>query len=267
MRSLAHRLTRSLVPMAVLACLAMAAPARAQAPVDDAKAEAQARMKEGARLLDAQPGEALRLFREAYRLVKNPNYQYNIGTAAQAVGRDAEALEAFQYFLANQRGVSEEYVNDARKQVASLLGRVALATLRCPQADAEILIDGRDVGRTPLKEPVVLDQGEHRFIVRKKGYENFERLVSVRSGEKITVDAELRPVPVVAPTVSAPVAAVLVAPAPAPERDEAPAIYKRWWFWTAVGAVVITGVVVGLAASSQQSGGPACPGGSRCVPE
>jgi hypothetical protein len=258
-----RRHQRDLLPVAAaLACLALSTPALGQAPED--KAAAQSRMKDGAALLDSQPGEALRLFREAYRLVRNPNYQYNIGIAAQAVGRDAEALEAFRFFLANRRGVPDEYVSDAEKQVQALLGRVALVTLSSSQPDAEVLVDGRDVGRTPLVAPLALDQGDHRFIVRKRDFENFERLVTVHPGEKVAVAADLRPLVVAPPLVPVPVAAVAVTPPPAPTVSDQAPIHKRWWFWTAVGAVVVTGVVIGIAASSH-SGGPDCPGGPICV--
>ena len=50
-------------------------------------------------------------------------------------------------------------------------------------------------------------------------------------------------------TTPAPRADVLVA-TPAPEAPEAPApIYRRWWFWTTVGAVVVGAVVAGVALS------------------
>jgi tetratricopeptide (TPR) repeat protein len=33
-------------------------------------------------------------------------------------------------------------------------------------------------------------------------------------------------------------------------------VYRRWWLWTAVGAVVVTGVAIGLGVGLSQSGGP-----------
>jgi hypothetical protein len=48
------------------------------------------------------------------------------------------------------------------------------------------------------------------------------------------------------PTVErAPVAPPLVVAAPTPPPEKKP-LYKRWWLWTAVGAVVVAGVAVGV---------------------
>lgn len=249
-----------LCPVAIV-CLA--GPARAQ---EDPKVAAAKRMQEGAQLMEqGQPGEALRLFRQAFRLFPNPRWQYNIGVACQAIGREAEALEAFESFLANAQGVGREYTDDARKQVENLRGRVATVTVAAKQEGAEVLVDGRDVGRTPLPRPLLLDQGERRFIVRKEKFESFERLVSLRPGEAATVEVDLKPVralPGVPPP--PPVVRVEMPPPPPPEPESAP-LHRRWWFWTAVGAVVVTGVVVAISVSGG-SGGPACTGGeSRCL--
>jgi hypothetical protein len=245
----------------VAALVLLAASAQAQ---EDPKAAAQKKMADGAQLMEqGQPAEALRLFRDAYKLVPNPRYQYNIGVACQAAGRDAEALEAFQNFLTNAQGVRREYTEDAHRQVEVLRGRVATVGVSSKQAGAGVLVDGRDVGQTPLARPLVLDPGEHRFLVRKLEFEPFEHVVTLRPGDQVTVTVELRPIPrPVAPSV-----VTITTPSPAPEvrGDEAP-VYKRWWFWSAVGAVVVTGVVIAVAAGSG-SDGPRCSGGGLiCVP-
>ena len=226
---------------------------------DDAKAAAQKKMAQGAQLLEqGQPAEALRLFREAYRQVPNPRYQYNIGVSCQATGRDADALEAFETFLANAQGVRPEYLGDARKQATLLRSRVATVTVTSKENGAGVLVDGRDVGITPLQRPVILDPGEHRFLVRKATFEPFEHVASLKAGDTVTVAAELRaiPRPVTRPTVT------IVAPPPpvVVSREKQNPFYKRWWFWTAVGTAVATGVVVAVAAGSG-SGGSTCPGG------
>jgi hypothetical protein len=249
---------RALPAILVVAAL-VAGPARAQ---EDVKAAAQKKMATGAQLLEqGQPAEALRLFREAYAAVPNQRWQYNIGIACQATGRDVEALEAFQIFLDNAQGVRREYLEDAQKQVEALRARVATVKIVSKQAGAGVLIDGRDVGRTPLARPVLLEPGEHRFVVRKLDFEPFEHLVSLKAGEQATVAADLRPiVKVVAP----PPAITIAAPEPPPPAADRTPLYQRWWLWTAIGAVVVTGVVIAVASSSG-SKGPDCPGGTICV--
>jgi tetratricopeptide (TPR) repeat protein len=55
------------------------------------------------------------------------------------------------------------------------------------------------------------------------------------------------PVLVPSPPAAAPPAALVVTTAPAPAIETPAPIYRRWWFWTALGAVVVGGVVATVA--------------------
>jgi hypothetical protein len=57
--------------------------------------------------------------------------------------------------------------------------------------------------------------------------------------------------------------------APPPEPQPGDPVYKRWWFWTGIGAVVAGGVVTGILLGSKSARtSPACVSGSgvTCVP-
>jgi hypothetical protein len=96
--------------------------------------------------------------------------------------------------------------------------------LDCPVAGAEVLLDGKPVGVTPLVGPLGdLPAGEHRLQVRREGHLPFEGQVRVPVGESVRVVANL-------PT--------LVVPEPP--------FYKDWPFWTAAGVGVAALVIAGL---------------------
>ena len=57
------------------------------------------------------------------------------------------------------------------------------------------------------------------------------------------------------------VAAASTAPAPGPESPSRP-VYQKWWFWTLIGAGVVAGILIGVAASSGNT--PLCPAGRTC---
>ncbi len=73
------------------------------APGSDAgnhDAQAHALFDEGrAAFAQGRFEDALRLFRQAYRLSSRPELLYNIGSAADRLRRDREALQAFQAYL------------------------------------------------------------------------------------------------------------------------------------------------------------------------
>jgi hypothetical protein len=54
---------------------------------------------------------------------------------------------------------------------------------------------------------------------------------------------------------------------PPPEPEPAPPVYKRWWFWTGIGAVVAGGVVTGVLLTRKSApSSPLCDGVGTCVP-
>jgi len=89
-------------------------------------------------------------------------------------------------------------------------------------------------------------------------------------------------VPATAPAAAAPMAPAIPPSAPAaapadplgltqtappPEPQETPPVYKRWWFWTGIGAVVAGSVVTGVVLSKKSAPkSPACDGLGTCVP-
>ena len=54
--------------------------------------------------------------------------------------------------------------------------------------------------------------------------------------------------------------------APPSEPQESSPVYKHWWFWTGIGAVVAGGVVTAIVLSSKSAAkSPACDPGALCV--
>jgi tetratricopeptide (TPR) repeat protein len=70
------------------------------------------------------------------------------------------------------------------------------------------------------------------------------------------------PPPAAAPPPPTAPVMLTAAPGPAPASEEAP-VYKKWWFWTIIGAVAVGGVVTALMLSSGTDR-PACPSGISC---
>lgn len=56
---------------------------------------------------------------------------------------------------------------------------------------AEVLVDGRPVGLTPITTPVKLSSGEHQIVVGLNGHERFDQTVVLGRGETEQVDVEL----------------------------------------------------------------------------
>ena len=94
----------------------------------------------------------------------------------------------------------------------------ALLLVASPVAGARVFVDDRPIGNAPSES--FLLPGSHRVQVSAPGYDDSEITVVLEVGERKPVTVLL--------------------------KEETP-VYKRWWLWTAVGAVVVTGVVLGVA--------------------
>jgi PEGA domain len=151
------------------------------------------------------------------------------GTAPAGPGRTPPAAKfqlvldpGVHLFVVSRKG----FADVARRETVApgSRGRLDLALERLPaqldvsanQEGAVVTVDGLDVGVAPvsLSRPA----GTYRVVVRKRGFVPYEVSATVQAGERSQLQAELRP--------------------------EGTSILKRWWFWTAVAAVVAGAAVV-----------------------
>jgi tetratricopeptide (TPR) repeat protein len=74
---------------------------------------------------DARWEDAIRYFRDAYRLSPRPGLLYNIGVSADRLRRDTEALEAFEHFLREIGDQDAPHRHDAEARVEVLRRAIA----------------------------------------------------------------------------------------------------------------------------------------------
>ncbi|GEM_PF-3771397 len=148
-------------------------------------------------------------------------------------------------------------------------------TVTCNEPKAEVLVDGKKAGETPLS--LELAPGEYTVTVKKDAFLIWEDKVNVKPAEKpLVVEVKLKPIPkpkdpavVVTPPVEKKGDEKKVAETtspgdttdPGPKDDkkveEETPFYATWWFWTAVGAAAVTIVSVSVAAASASGDTPA----------
>ncbi len=166
-----------------------------------------------------------------------------------------------------------ELVVKARQKVPvsiELMPYSGLVKFSCNVASAEVYVDGRLIGQTPLIKDVLV--GTHKITLVKEGYNDFATELNVQAGEKHFVEGVLTPFE----DFSDDVRAMAKAAKEKAEQDrlaaeklqaEAAAIppsgpgvpapgswtdtwYKEWWIWAIAGAVVVTAVAVPVALTS-----------------
>jgi tetratricopeptide (TPR) repeat protein len=131
---------------------------------------------------------ALEQFNDAYAASPNFAVLYNVGEAQMALGRPLEAIEALTKYL---REGADQVPLSRREQVQAQIGllesRLAELTVNANRQGAAVRVDGRDVGRTPLFQPIRLAAGAHTVTASLPTGEQITRDVPLKESERQTV--------------------------------------------------------------------------------
>ncbi|HZS35993.1 MAG TPA: PEGA domain-containing protein [Polyangia bacterium] len=177
---------------AAVVILACAAPAPAQ--VDDkARAEAERLTAQGARAYGRGDfPTALEHFRRSYEIFPSPNTHSNIARALLKLGRLPEAMEEFEAFLADATGAGDDARRFALEQKVQLAAQLGKLEIVADVDGAEVQLDARIVGRTPLALDRWVMPGAHTVTVSAPAYAPFSTRVQLGAGELRTVHARLK---------------------------------------------------------------------------
>jgi tetratricopeptide (TPR) repeat protein len=174
--------------------------------------------------------DAAREFEEAYRLSHRPELLYNMGKAYDGGSDKARALRAYRRFLTAVPETRDRPAVQAR--ISALTQLVGRLRINSSVDGATVRVDGTEIGTTPLADEVEVNPGSHAVEVGHEGYATWRETVVGAPGALTAVEAR--------PTSLVKIVRVEVA------RREAPQpVYKRWWLWAAVGAVVAAGAITG----------------------
>jgi hypothetical protein len=172
---------RALASLLVLALLAPAARARA-----DASTEAASHASRGLELRRAgDDAGALAEFMRAYELAPSPRLRAQVGLALQALGRWLDADAALTDAL---RAKDDAWVIEHRalleESLASVQQHLAWLTVECNVAGAKLDINGVAIGTLPLAAPVGVVAGAIVLDVRAEGYEPIRRTIDVSAASR-----------------------------------------------------------------------------------
>jgi hypothetical protein len=112
------------------------------------------------------------------------------------------------------------YVLDAQLSSKEKSGRILV---KAPKTNVSVTLDGRALGQAPVE--TFAAAGTHKILARHPDHSDYTTSIIVKAGEERSVMVTLGD----------------------------PPLYKRWWFWTAVGAVVVGGTVTTIVVLSERS--------------
>lgn len=250
---------RSVLAVLLGAALAAAAvrPALASPADDDRRATQLTR--EGIELYrNGKSAAALERFDAAFALVPSPRLRFDRALAYRALGRRLDAARELAAFLRQPGDAPAGSLEQARSLLADLdqhIGRLQIDST----VPAQVTVDGTALGSTPLTARVT--PGDHQISISAPGYAGDRRTAHASAGGEEHIRVRLRPLPPEEPTARPaprppPARPDLVqAPVGPPARADRP-LWRRWWVWTAVGAVALGSAAAVWAATSSSPAPP-----------
>lgn len=160
----------------------------ALATTDAEKERARALFDEGNALIDTgKYVDALDKFRAAYSLWPNAKILLNIGTTLRALGRNAEAADAYDKYV-SAADVDPKRRDEAKSILESL--DKAIGKLRIePRGRLRILVDGKLIGDTDAPLTIRVEPGVH--ILVGEGASAITQSIAVAAGETRTVELKI----------------------------------------------------------------------------
>jgi tetratricopeptide (TPR) repeat protein len=144
----------------------------------------------------AKDDEALALFRRAAELRRDGRVLAQIAFAEQAMGRWGES---HQHLVEALDDHTDPWIQEHREQLANELikidANVGRLDVRTNVAVAKLTIDGKEVGTSPLAEPLIVTAGAVVVSAQAAGYLSTTRRVPVHAGALSRVELILVPEP------------------------------------------------------------------------
>jgi tetratricopeptide (TPR) repeat protein len=200
---------------------------------DPAAAEARHHYEEGTKAFNlGEFPRAIAEFKAAYNAKDDPSLLYNIAQSFRLQGDAAQAIFFYRSFLRNMptapnRKEVEGRIRTLEKQVDEQKKEAAGAPVPAPLPAPAVTVPPSvtpPVAITPAPAPVESTPSP--------------------APKPEAAPPPVEPLPVApAPVATAPAAPIVaLTPAPADEPSPGKPIYKKWWFWTAIGVVAVLGV-------------------------
>jgi tetratricopeptide (TPR) repeat protein len=232
----------------------------------EAKQDAKARFVSGQSHYNLNEfPEALVDFKEAYRLFPDAVFLYNLGQCERQLGHNEEAIRFYRNFLRAQPKAPNR--QDVLHKIEEM--EVALRTKQ-PEAEKKAVptIAGDAVGDAAAGS--VAAPVEHAHAAAPALSPKAESALPSASASEPGTNSAPMALPMTPPVGAEgarPTNGIdLVAPAPAAAPTKAPALYSRWWFWSASGAVLAgAGIGIYAATSGKAPTGPNSALGSKRV--
>jgi hypothetical protein len=182
--------------------------------------------------------EAEPLLRQAWDLKHSYDIAANLGIVEAGLGKWRDAAEHLAFALKNfPANGKPEHRKLGELTLAKALAQVTALTIKTNVAKAEVFVDGKSVGVSPLPEVVFLDPGTRTIEAKKPGYSTASRVFEAQKGESSDLTLVLQEQAPPPPPTGTP-------PTPPPGWKPGPAVFVPMAVLAAAGIAAGAGLTV-----------------------
>ncbi|WP_437949287.1 PEGA domain-containing protein [Sorangium sp. So ce296] len=142
---------------------------------------------------------------EAWGIRQHWRIAANLGACELNLGMYRDAAE---HLSSGLRVLPADVGADTRAELTALLDeastKLVTLTFRTDPSDAEVLLDGKSLGRGPFERSIFLDARTYAIEIRAEGRKPFKGTIEGRAGQREAVDRRLEPVEAAPPEPAAP---------------------------------------------------------------
>jgi hypothetical protein len=195
------------------------------------------------RVLDAQLVVRYRVRFAAAKAKGDGDWHMNVEVLDVEVGATAVRLTEDCAGCSSKKAGAHLLDMTRRSILQSAARPRAMLQVQSKPSGAAVFIDGTELGITPHKR--LAFTGKHKLVLRHVGYRSEQRDITVEENTGTKVEVTMN-------AGSDPVKVVVV------EKEKAATpVYKKWWFWVAIGgAAVVAGAVTAGAVVATRSSAP-----------
>jgi hypothetical protein len=141
---------------------------------------------------DGDFAAALIKFQSAYDASKDARLLWNIAACEKALRHYARVLKLLgRYVQEGGELLTDQDRADADSVVTAVQPLVSKLSVTSVPSGAEVLVDDESLGNTPV-DGRLIDIGNRRIVLRLSGFEDFVAPRSVKGGEALTLQADLK---------------------------------------------------------------------------
>ncbi len=152
--------------------------------------------KQGKPDAQAQYENAATAYQRAIESSDDVSLNYQLALALDKAGNTPEALKHLK-IVTTAQGIKASVMKNAQAKLDELSMKVGIVTLTIDPEGTQIALEGKPLGESPMKEPLVLMPGMYTVSLTAVGYQPKDVELKVEAGSESERKITLEPVPVV----------------------------------------------------------------------